>query len=203
MTKPLSPREQEIIELCVQGLTNQAIAAKLGLSLGTVNTYWLRIRMKVGGSARTDTVVRVIKQQAEEALRASDVEKVDLSDLLVVRDQERVDLRAALALVNLALEQTGVTVWATDQELRISILANGESSSTHFGFSWELGESVEDAFVASDLAHAAVSAHERALLGETVVEQIGVQTLKVMPMTDEAGAVIGCVGTLTGDQTRQ
>ena len=68
-TKELSPREDEILELCVQGLTNDAIAHRLGISVGTVNTYWLRIRMKVGGSGRTDTVVRIIKDRAEKALR--------------------------------------------------------------------------------------------------------------------------------------
>src|ERR1019366_6069457 len=73
-TKELSPHEAEIVELCVRGLTNDAIAQRMGLSVGTVNTYWLRIRLKVGGVARTDTVVRVIKERAERALGAANAE---------------------------------------------------------------------------------------------------------------------------------
>ena len=41
----------EIVQLCVEGLTNDGIANRLGLSVGTVNTYWLRIELK-GGDRR-------------------------------------------------------------------------------------------------------------------------------------------------------
>ena len=60
-THELSPRESQIVDLAIQGLTNEAIAISLEISVGTVNTYWLRIRLKVGGVGRTDTVARVIK----------------------------------------------------------------------------------------------------------------------------------------------
>ena len=96
MLKKLSPREEEIIQLCVEGFTNDAIAHKLGLSVGTVNTYWLRIRMKVGGSGRTDTVVRVIKERAEKALKEANVERADLTSLLVAKDQDIVEHMAEL-----------------------------------------------------------------------------------------------------------
>ncbi|MEX2244727.1 MAG: helix-turn-helix transcriptional regulator [Fimbriimonadaceae bacterium] len=43
-TGELSPRESEIADLAIRGLTNDAIALQLDLSVGTVNTYWLRIR---------------------------------------------------------------------------------------------------------------------------------------------------------------
>src|SRR5207237_352667 len=80
-TKDLSPREKEIVELCVEGLTNEAIAHRLGLSVGTVNTYWLRIKLKVGGTGRTDTVVRIIKDRAELALRENNVERKGLAEM--------------------------------------------------------------------------------------------------------------------------
>jgi DNA-binding NarL/FixJ family response regulator len=38
-TKELSSREKEIVELATEGLTNEAIAYKLRISVGTVNTY--------------------------------------------------------------------------------------------------------------------------------------------------------------------
>ncbi len=80
-TRELSPREAEIIGLCVEGLTNEAIAQRLGLSLGTVNTYWVRIKLKVGGQGKTDTVVRIIKERAERALVDADLERARLAEL--------------------------------------------------------------------------------------------------------------------------
>src|SRR3954469_23084107 len=104
-TKDLSPREEEIVQLCVEGLTNEAIAHRLGLSVGTVNTYWLRIKLKVGGSGRTDTVVKVIRERAELALREANVERKDLADMVAEKERGVLDLRAALALLHLAMDQ--------------------------------------------------------------------------------------------------
>src|SRR5271155_4635896 len=97
-TRDLSPREEEIVELCVLGLTNEAIAQRLGLSVGTVNTYWLRIKLKVGGAGRTDTVVRVIRERAEKALRASDDNREVLAEMLAEKQHGELEARAALAL---------------------------------------------------------------------------------------------------------
>ena len=139
-TRELSPREEEIVELCVEGLTNEAIAHRLGLSVGTVNTYWLRIKLKVGGSGRTDTVVKVIKDRAERALRESNLERKELTDMVAEKERGVLELRAALALLQLAMDQIKSTVWATDKDLSIHIVANGEFPSTHFGVRWEVGK---------------------------------------------------------------
>src|SRR5450755_1501397 len=104
-TRELSHREEEIVELCVEGLTNDAIAQRLGLSVGTVNTYWLRIKLKVGGLGRTDTVVRVIKERAERALRDANVERTGLADMIAEKERTGMELRAALALLHLAMDQ--------------------------------------------------------------------------------------------------
>ena len=45
-TCELRHQEQQIIQLCVEGLTNGGIASRLGLSVGTANTEWLRIELK-------------------------------------------------------------------------------------------------------------------------------------------------------------
>ncbi|MCW5943117.1 MAG: response regulator transcription factor [Fimbriimonadaceae bacterium] len=125
-TRALSPREEEIVELSILGLTNDAIAAKLSLSVGTVNTYWLRIRLKVGGFGRTDTVAKVITERAEKALREANVERKELAHHLADRAHDLLELRAALALLQLAMDQIHSTVWATDRNLRIHLIANGE-----------------------------------------------------------------------------
>jgi DNA-binding CsgD family transcriptional regulator len=202
LRKQLSPREAEILDLCVQGLTNDGIANRLGLSVGTINTYWLRIRMKVGGSGRTDTVVRVIKERAERALRESNVERADLMKMLASKEQDLLDLRAALALLNLAMDQIKSTVWAADTDLCIHIIANGEFPASHFGVSWEVGKTVQEIFKSDDPDHPAIRAHLEALRGQESAQRLTGEfrnlTLRVLPLHDESDPqrVIGCISIL-------
>ncbi len=201
MTKGLSPREEEIIELCVQGLTNDAIAHQLGLSVGTVNTYWLRIRLKVGGNGRTDTVVRVIKNRAEKASLESILERADLTALLIEKDQVLIEVRAELALLQLAMEQFKSTVWATDRDLMINLIGNGEYASSRFGVPWEVGKTVQQIFKTDDVADLAVAAHLKALQGEEVVQRLVGEfrnlSLHVQPLKDDGNIVIGCLSVLS------
>ena len=199
-TKPLSPREEEIIGLCVEGLTNEGIAHKLGLSIGTVNTYWLRIKLKVGGLGRTDTVVRVVQEQAKRELLASDADRQSLADQLSEKSRGELESRAALALFHFAMDQITSTVWATDRELLIHILANGESPSIHCGVDWALCKTVFEMFKTVDPTDLAVAAHLSALAGtESEVSLEGEfknMRLRVMPLDDEAEEIIGCISVL-------
>lgn len=198
--RELSPREEEIVELCVEGLTNDAIAHRLGLSVGTVNTYWLRIKLKVGGLGRTDTVVRVIKERAERALRDANTERQGLIEILAEKERGVLELRAALALLQMAMDQIKSTVWATDKDLAIHIIANGEFPSVHCGVKWEVGKTVYEIFKTADPHNTAVAAHLGALDGrETEVRLTGEfanMHLRVIPLNDEAGDIMGCVSVL-------
>ena len=199
--RELSPREEEIVELCVEGLTNEQIAHRLGLSIGTVNTYWLRIKFKVGGLGKTDTVVKIIKERAERALRDANKERKGLTDLVAEKELNLLEYRAALALLHLAMDQIQSTVWATDSDLVIHIIANGELPATHFGVTWEVGKSVYDIFKTDDPEHPAIAAHLMAVAG---VESEGRLTgefanmfLRVMPLRDEGEKdVMGCISIL-------
>lgn len=199
-TKELSPREEEIVALCVEGLTNDAIAHRLGLSVGTVNTYWVRIKLKVGGSGRTDTVVKVIKDQAERALREANTERKSLSEIVAEKERDVLEHRAALALLHLAMDQIKSTVWATDRDLTISIIANGEFPARHFGVVWEVGKTVYDIFATTDPKSLAIAAHLGALEGEESEIRLDGKFanlyLRVSPLLDEAGDVMGCVSIL-------
>jgi len=198
--KELSPREEEIVALCAEGLTNEAIALRLGLSVGTISTYWLRIKLKVGGSGRTDTVVKFIKDRAERALRESNIERKDLTELVAERERMILEHRAALALLHLAMDQIKSTVWATDKDLAICIIANGEFPSTHCGVRWEVGKTVYDIFKTKDPLHRAVAAHLAAMTGtETQVRLDGEfanMFLRVLPLSDEGDEVMGCISIL-------
>lgn len=199
-TKVLSPREEQIVDLCSKGYTNEGIAQELGLSIGTVNTYWLRIRLKVGGVGRTEIVARIIQERSEKALRDANVERRDLAAIVAEKERSVVDLRAALALLNLAMEQMESTTWATDHDLLIFMVANGEFPATHLGVVWEVGKTVYDIFKTRDPSDLGVAAHLAALKGvETSIRLQGEfsnMTLRVMPLRDESDEVLGCISIL-------
>lgn len=199
-TKELSKREEEIVQLCVEGLTNDAIAIRLGISVGTVNTYWLRIKLKVGGSGRTDTVVRIIKDKAEKALVSANSERASFEDMIAERERNLTDLRAALALLHLAIDQIKSTVWATDTDLMIHIIANGAFPARHCGVNWEVGKSVYQIFKTRDPSDLAVAAHLGALAGlETEIRLTGEFSnilLRVVPLVDESDESLGCISIL-------
>jgi PAS domain S-box-containing protein len=65
----LSPRESQLLLLASEGLTDNGISQKLGISVATVNSYWVRIRSKLGAQSRTEAVAMALRSQAETSLR--------------------------------------------------------------------------------------------------------------------------------------
>jgi PAS domain S-box-containing protein len=68
LRESLSPREQQLLEFAASGLTDQAIANNLGISLATVGTYWGRVRIKFGPYNRTELVALYLKEEATSAI---------------------------------------------------------------------------------------------------------------------------------------
>lgn len=69
-TPDLSPREQQLLKFAAEGLTDTAIANKLGISEATVGTYWGRVRIKLGPYSRTELVAIVMRAEREAAVEA-------------------------------------------------------------------------------------------------------------------------------------
>lgn len=200
LTRKLSPREEEIVDLCVHGLTNEGIAHRLGISVGTVNTYWLRIKLKVGGLGKTDTVVKVIKEKAELALRQENTERINLTKLVSETQEASPEFRVAPALLKLAMDQIKSTVWATDRNLSIYVLANGAFPSKHFGVVWEVGKTILEIFKTTDRNDIAVAAHVAALEGKESAQRLTGEFenvfLRVKPLRSDTGEIIGCISIL-------
>lgn len=208
-TRDLSPREGEIVELATEGLTNDAIAHKLGLSVGTVNTYWLRIKLKAGGSGRTETVLNIFKERAERTLNEERVDWEGISAILskrgvleVAAGKEReLELRISLAMLHIAIDKIKSTVWSTDPDLTIHVIANGELPSAHFGVDWEVGKTIYEVFKTDDVADPAVAAHIGGLKGHpSAIRLSGANAhmfLRVVPLEDDSGEVVGCISILT------
>jgi DNA-binding NarL/FixJ family response regulator len=62
VAEPLTPREIEVLELLVEGLSNKTIAARLGISDQTVKFHVAAICGKLGAANRTDAVRRAIRR---------------------------------------------------------------------------------------------------------------------------------------------
>jgi DNA-binding CsgD family transcriptional regulator len=103
-------REEQLILLAAEGLTDREIAERLGLSQQTVGTYWQRLMKRLGASTRTQVVAMAMAAAAGRS-RQTLVElrgKVDLlkstMDLLdtgiLVEDAE-----GEILLVNKALTE--------------------------------------------------------------------------------------------------
>jgi DNA-binding NarL/FixJ family response regulator len=56
----LTPREEQVVALVADGLTNRGVASELGLSEHTIKKYLLRIFDKVGISSRVELVLNAM-----------------------------------------------------------------------------------------------------------------------------------------------
>jgi len=59
--EPLTPREQEVLHLLAEGLSNKQIGARLGVSEHTAKFHVAAILGKLGAEGRTDAVVRAAR----------------------------------------------------------------------------------------------------------------------------------------------
>jgi len=62
ISEPLTPREIEVLEQLVEGLSNKTIAMRLGISDQTVKFHVAAICGKLGAANRTDAVRRAIRR---------------------------------------------------------------------------------------------------------------------------------------------
>jgi DNA-binding NarL/FixJ family response regulator len=62
LTEALTTREQEVLELVAEGLSNKAMAAALGISDQTVKFHVASLSGKLGAANRTDAVRRAVRR---------------------------------------------------------------------------------------------------------------------------------------------
>ncbi|HEV8524983.1 MAG TPA: LuxR C-terminal-related transcriptional regulator [Terriglobales bacterium] len=70
-TPLLSAREQDVVRLLCEGLTNRQIAARLELSENTVKNYVFRIFDKLGVSSRVEVLFYVLSQRTSSQLHST------------------------------------------------------------------------------------------------------------------------------------
>jgi DNA-binding CsgD family transcriptional regulator len=64
----LTPREAQILDAIADGLTNKAIARRLGISLHTVKFHVESVFRKLGASTRTAAVAKAAERRREETI---------------------------------------------------------------------------------------------------------------------------------------
>jgi two-component system nitrate/nitrite response regulator NarL len=62
LEEPLTERELEVLELVAQGLTNKAVALRLGISDHTVKFHLSAIMGKLGAAGRTEAVTAAVRR---------------------------------------------------------------------------------------------------------------------------------------------
>jgi PAS domain S-box-containing protein len=132
----LSQREAQILRLASDGLTDQAIANTLGISVATVGTYWSRIRTKLGPHSRTELVANHLRSQSSEALTNLRDENERLTKVLDQHTRAETQLNAALDLFRAVIDNAPDAILVIDSEGEVR-LANSQAT-TMFGYG--LGE---------------------------------------------------------------
>lgn len=88
----LSARERSVLALSIRGYTDEQIAQQLSISAATVNSYWARIRGKIGQHSRIELVSIVLRHRAQQELGVLKANIRQLSDeLRISRKASRMD----------------------------------------------------------------------------------------------------------------
>ncbi len=93
--KGVPKREQEILSRAARGLTDKEIAADLGISPETVNTYWRRIRARFRAASRTEVVAIAVRNETEQQI--SDITSEKDALLFEIAERKRVEQQLSLS----------------------------------------------------------------------------------------------------------
>lgn len=116
LSDALSPRETTVLAMASNGLTDRAIGADLGISVATVNTYWGRIRAKIGGGTRSELVAIYVRSLASSELERHAQSNKSLKAQLESHLVSEEDLRRANERLEDLLSKSAGEVSATAQQ---------------------------------------------------------------------------------------
>lgn len=116
MADALSERERQLLVLASQGLTDHAIAQRLGISLATVGTYWGRVRIKFGPLNRTELVAVYLREQASNALERLRDENRKLQEEITEHARTSKMLQTSLDLFKGLVETAPDAILMVDQQ---------------------------------------------------------------------------------------
>jgi PAS domain S-box-containing protein len=104
----LSRQESRVVALSMEGLGDKEVAQAMGLSLGTVRTYWKRIAAKVGGSTRAEIVTLVTRRDSVQELEQERSLVAQLQREITQRREAEAQFRAICACSPVGIYVSGV-----------------------------------------------------------------------------------------------
>lgn len=113
------PREQQVVELAAQGLTDKEIAARLKISRETVMTYWKRIRCRLGGVSRAEIVAQALTMKADEEQQALQDENDALAREILLRLEAEARLRDTATRLAVLMDHLDEAVLFEDETRKI------------------------------------------------------------------------------------
>lgn len=138
----LSRQEQLILSLAGQGLADKEIANKIGISMGTVRTYWQRMRDKTNARSRSEILSQCLhsthSQAVDELQRLKDrfsalVEASSVGLALIDEEEQVVEVNSTfLALVGLTQDEM-LGAMVQDVEPLKNLLSNGAGVAVNGG----------------------------------------------------------------------
>lgn len=103
----LSKRESQIVTLASEGFTDKEIARNLGIAMGSVRTYWERMRQKTGAKNRAELLAAVhgvrLGSELEEVSSAEQAFRVLFAQTST--PTALVDRKGAFRMLNSAMEK--------------------------------------------------------------------------------------------------
>jgi len=121
-----------MLDLAAEGLTDQAIAAKLGIGSGTVNTYWTRVREKWGHASRTELVAIYLRMQASEAVAKLREENARLLAEVESHGKRESELAASLSTLRTLIETAPDAILVVDANGVVRLV--NQEAVTIFGY---------------------------------------------------------------------
>jgi PAS domain S-box-containing protein len=95
-TSRLSERENQMLQMAARGLTDQGIAHELGISVGTVGTYWGRVREKMGALSRSELVAKYVEGSVSERIETLRQENQHLAEQLTQASKLNADFHSLI-----------------------------------------------------------------------------------------------------------
>jgi DNA-binding CsgD family transcriptional regulator len=141
-----SSRQDQILRLAAEGMTDKEIAGRLSLSPETVGTYWRRILSKYSAASRTEVVAKVVRLQAESQINEVEVLNECLREvtdhlLIELSGRQQPDNTHLLAVLRAAFQGLSIRVFVLDDEgfVRISNIGDADAPSDD-PFEWLVDE---------------------------------------------------------------
>jgi DNA-binding CsgD family transcriptional regulator len=82
MPSPLSRQEKKLVEAAADGKTDKESARLFDVAVGTIRTYWERIRQKLSTVNRTHSVAKEIRAENQDELQKKDAKIAELKSKL-------------------------------------------------------------------------------------------------------------------------